>query len=250
MERAESLGRSGGRERDAEWACFILCKFCIFYAPSFRFLHFPRVFFFIFPSPVSFLPVSACLARSPLLGLATSLAPIPIGPGSAPPCPAVYRIYCTSSGSSYSSPWWWRLWAPLKLRSVSADCKVQRPRGLVFLFESDSSLAVLCNTTVVLKRCVWGSANTASNVSTCSVPCIYDLVEFYGIGVMLLAALIEGYGCSGMTAVCRFSCFSFFETEVFINCELFYFFLSFSFSFFFSLVYSTYRSRNLVLLVM
>jgi hypothetical protein len=43
--------------------------------------------------------------------------------------------------------------------------------------------------------------STVDNISTFSFSCICDVVEFYGIALMLLAARIKCYGCGGMIAV-------------------------------------------------
>jgi hypothetical protein len=42
---------------------------------------------------------------------------------------------------------------------------------------------------------------TVDNMSTFNFSCICDLVEFYGIALMLLAARMKRYGCGGMRAV-------------------------------------------------
>jgi hypothetical protein len=42
--------------------------------------------------------------------------------------------------------------------------------------------------------------NTVDNISIFSFPFICDLAEFYGITLMLLAALMSRKGCGGMRA--------------------------------------------------
>jgi hypothetical protein len=43
--------------------------------------------------------------------------------------------------------------------------------------------------------------STVDNISTFKFSCICDLAGFYGIALMLLAALMKLFGCGGMIAV-------------------------------------------------
>jgi hypothetical protein len=50
--------------------------------------------------------------------------------------------------------------------------------------------------------------STVTNTSNFSFSCIYDLVECYGIALMLLAARMKRYGCGRMSAVVFAASFS------------------------------------------
>jgi hypothetical protein len=78
---------------------------------------------------------------------------------------------------------------------------------------------------------------TVDNMSMFSFSCMCDLVEFYGIAVILLAALMKRCGCGGMRAVV-FHASSFYKYGSKLKCLLNTRFI------FASFVYLTYRKKN------